>query len=58
MRAVAGTQFVVRYAQFEAERVILRPVAVQRKAEVVEVGAGETVHDVLVGRVVVVVSET
>ena len=52
-----GGQFLVRYAQFQAERVVLRPVAVQRKAEVVEVGAGETPHDALVGRVVVVVNE-
>jgi transcriptional regulator with XRE-family HTH domain len=52
-----GGQFLVRYAQFQAERVVLRPVAVQRKAEVIEVGAGETAHDALVGRVVVVVNE-
>jgi transcriptional regulator with XRE-family HTH domain len=56
--ARVGSQFVVRYAQFQAERVVLRAVAVQRKTEVVEVGAGETAHDVLVGRVVLVVNVT
>jgi transcriptional regulator with XRE-family HTH domain len=55
--ARVGAQFLVRYAQFEAERVVLRPVSVQRKAVVVEVGAGETAHDVLAGRVVVVMNE-
>jgi len=55
--ARVGSQFLVRYAQFQAERVVLRSVAVQRKAEVVEVGARETAHDVLVGRVVVVMNE-
>jgi transcriptional regulator with XRE-family HTH domain len=53
-----GTQFLVRYAQFQAERVVLRAVAVQRKVEVIEVSAGEMAHDVLVGRVVVVVNKT
>jgi len=46
-------QLLIRYAQYEAERVVLRPYRGKAEAHVVEVGSGETASDVLVGRVVV-----
>lgn len=50
-----ASKMVVRYAQFQAGRVVLRAHQAHVKAEVIEVGAGESENDVLVGRVVVVV---
>jgi transcriptional regulator with XRE-family HTH domain len=50
------SKLVVRYAQFEARRVVLRAHQAQMRAEVIEVGAGESEFDSLVGRVVVVVN--
>ena len=52
-----GTQLLVRYAQYQADRVVLRPHQVQLDAEIVEVGVGETANDVLVGRVALVLNE-
>jgi len=47
---------VVRYAQFQEERVVLRAHHARVKAEVLEPGPGETGNDLLVGRVVLVVN--
>jgi transcriptional regulator with XRE-family HTH domain len=47
-----GSQLLIRYAQYQADRVVLRPYRAQAEAHVVEVGVGETASDVLVGRVV------
>jgi len=55
--ARVGTQLLVRYAQHQADRVVLRPFRVEANVDVVEVGGKETASDVLVGRVVVVVNE-
>jgi transcriptional regulator with XRE-family HTH domain len=54
--ARVGPRFVVRFAQIEAERVVLRQLDGRREAEVVEVGSapGELASDALVGRVVMV----
>lgn len=49
--AKVGSQLVVRYAQYQSDRVVLRPYNAQVEADVVEVGVGETASDVLVGRV-------
>jgi transcriptional regulator with XRE-family HTH domain len=54
--ARVASRLVVRYAQFEARRVVLRAHQAQMKAEVIEVSAGESENDLLVGRVVVVVN--
>jgi transcriptional regulator with XRE-family HTH domain len=53
-----GSQLLIRYAQYQADRVVLRPYHAQVEAHVVEIDAGETASDVLVGRVVVVTNET
>jgi transcriptional regulator with XRE-family HTH domain len=50
--ARVGSQLLIRYAQFQADRVVLRPYRARAEAHVVEVGPGETASDVLVGRVV------
>ena len=47
------SQLLIRYAQYQAERLLLRPYRAGAEAHVVEVGSGETATDVLVGRVVV-----
>jgi transcriptional regulator with XRE-family HTH domain len=47
------SQLLIRYAQYQADRVILRPYRATAEAQVVEVGSGESANDVLVGRVVV-----
>ena len=52
-----ASKMVVRYAQFQAGMVVLRAHQAQVKAEVIEVSAGESENDLLVGRVVVVVNE-
>jgi transcriptional regulator with XRE-family HTH domain len=54
--ARAGSRLLVRYAQFEGDRVVLRAHQARTKAEVLEPEAGETANDLLVGRVVVVVN--
>jgi hypothetical protein len=46
----------MRYAQFQAGRVVLRAHQAQVRAEVIEVEGGESEFDLLVGRVVVVVN--
>ena len=51
-----ASRMLIRYAQFEARRVVLRAHQAQMKAEVMEVGAGESEHDFVVGRVVLVVN--
>jgi hypothetical protein len=47
-----GSQLVLRYAQFQAERVVLRAYQARVKAYVLEAKPGETANDLLVGRVV------
>jgi transcriptional regulator with XRE-family HTH domain len=51
-----GSHLVVRYAQFQEDRVVLRAHQARVKAEVLEPGPGETANDLLVGRVVLVVN--
>jgi hypothetical protein len=55
--AKLGTSLVVRYAQFQGDRVVLRAHQAQVRAEVLEPGPGETANDLLVGRVVLIVNE-
>lgn len=55
--ARVGSQLLIRYAQYQADRVVLRPYRGRAEAHVVEVGPGETASDVLVGRVVVGVNQ-
>jgi len=55
--AKLGTSLVVRYAQFQGDRVVLRAHQAHIKAEVLEPGPGETANDLLVGRVVLIVNE-
>jgi transcriptional regulator with XRE-family HTH domain len=55
--ARVGTQLLVRYAQYESDRVVLRPHQARLDADVVAVGVGETPNDVLVGRVALVLNE-
>lgn len=50
--ARVGSQLVLRYAQFQAERVVLRAYQARVKAHVLEAKPGETANDLLVGRVV------
>jgi hypothetical protein len=52
--AKIGAVLVVRYAQFEGDRVVLRAHQARIKAEVLEPRPGETANDLLVGRVVAV----
>jgi transcriptional regulator with XRE-family HTH domain len=52
--ARVGAGMVLRYAQFEADRVVLRALRGRVKALVVEPEGGETASDLLVGRVVVI----
>jgi transcriptional regulator with XRE-family HTH domain len=47
-----GSQLLIRYAQYQADRMVLRPYQARAEAHVVEVGVGETASDLLVGRVV------
>ena len=54
--ARVGSRMLVRYAQFQGERVVLRAYQARVKAEVLEPEPGETANDLLVGRVVVVVN--
>jgi transcriptional regulator with XRE-family HTH domain len=50
------SKLVVRYAQFQEERVVLRAHVAKVKAEVLEPAPRETAGDLLVGRVVLVVN--
>jgi transcriptional regulator with XRE-family HTH domain len=52
--ARVGVGMVLRYAQYDADRVVLRALRGRVKAEVLEPGLGETGSDLLVGRVVVI----
>jgi transcriptional regulator with XRE-family HTH domain len=52
-----GAAMVLRYADFKAGRVVLRPYGAGFPLEVVEVGGGETANDLLVGRVALVLKE-
>jgi transcriptional regulator with XRE-family HTH domain len=54
--ARVGSQLVVRYAQFQEERVVLRAYQAKVKADVMEATPGEAASDLLVGRVVLVVN--
>jgi transcriptional regulator with XRE-family HTH domain len=54
--ARVGSRMLVRYAQFQGERVVLRAYQARVKAEVLEPDPGEMANDLLVGRVVVVVN--
>ena len=51
-----GSHLLIRYAQFQEERVVLRAHQARVRAEVLEPGMGETANDLLVGRVVLVVN--
>ncbi len=50
--ARVGSKLVVRYAQFQGERVVLRAYQAKVKAEVLQAEPGETANDLLAGRVV------
>jgi hypothetical protein len=52
---VDAARLVIRYAQFEGGRVVLRPYGVGFPVEVLQVASGETANDLVVGRVVLVV---
>ena len=54
--ARVGAQLVVRYAQFQGDRVVLRAHHAKVKAEVMEAKPGETANDLLVGRVAMVIN--
>jgi len=54
--ARVGSQLVVRYAQFQGERVVLRAYQAKVKADVLETKPGEAANDLLVGRVVRVIN--
>ncbi len=49
--ARVGSQLVVRYAQFQGERVVLRAYQPKVRAEVLQPKPGEPANDLLVGRV-------
>jgi hypothetical protein len=55
--AKLGSHLVIRYAQYQADRVVLRAHRAQVKAEVLELETGETANDLLVGRVVLIVNK-
>jgi transcriptional regulator with XRE-family HTH domain len=52
-----GEELRVRYADFQAGRVVLRPLGMGFPVELIEPGGGETANDLLVGRVAVVLRE-
>ena len=52
-----GNRLVMRFADFQAGRVVLQPHNPRFPAEVIEAGADETVNDLLVGRVALVVNQ-
>lgn len=51
------SRLLIRYAQHQADRVLLRPYHAAAEAHVVETGPSETASDVLVGRVVRITNE-
>ena len=53
---IEGARLLVRYAQFQAGRAVLRAFQGQMKAEMLQPGAGEGESDLLVGRVVAVIN--
>jgi hypothetical protein len=55
--AQMGSRLVVRYAQFQTDRVVLRARAAHVEAEVLEPAVGQVASDLLVGRVVRVVNK-
>jgi transcriptional regulator with XRE-family HTH domain len=50
------SRLVIRYAQWEAGRVVLRPLRIEFPVEVIDVAGGETGDDLLVGRVAMVLT--
>lgn len=52
-----GTRLLVRYADFQANRLVLWPQRIGFPVEVVEAGGGETANDLLVGRVALILNE-
>ena len=52
-----GEEMRVRYADFQAGRVVLRPLAIGFPVELIEPAGGETPNDLLVGRVAAVLRE-
>jgi transcriptional regulator with XRE-family HTH domain len=55
-RGLGSARLVIRYAQSEAGRVVLRPHGIGFPLEVMDVAGGETPNDLLVGRVVLVLN--
>jgi len=55
--ARVGAQLKIRYAQYQADRVVLRAHNAQFESDVVEVGVGENAGDLLVGRVALAMNE-
>lgn len=52
-----GNNLVFRYAAFEANRLVLRPHALDHPVEVIEVGPHETPFDPIIGRVCACITE-
>lgn len=52
-----GAELRVRYADFEARRLILRPLALRSPIEAIEPSASETANDLIVGRVVLILRD-
>ena len=47
------SRLLIRYARYQADRLLLRPYRAQAEAHVLEIGPGETAGELIVGRVVV-----
>jgi len=52
-----GSRLLIRYAQHQADRVLLRPYHAAAEAHAIEAGPGESAGDALVGRVVRITNE-
>ena len=52
-----GSQLTVRYVDFLANRLVLRPQSVAFPVELVEVAAGESPGDLIAGRIVLILNE-
>ena len=52
-----GARLLVRYADFQASRLVLWPQRIGFPVEVVELGGGETANDLLVGRVALILNQ-
>ncbi len=52
-----GARLLVRYADFQANRLVLWPQRIGFPVEVVEAGGGETANDLLVGRVALILNQ-